>query len=150
MLRRSPLLISVLLLITASLLSACASLQPSPQPELVIPPTSTPQPVIPTPVPAPTSTPIPPLNSPVGPPLRTLRMFNEKDGFGLIYNSLLLTHDGGLTWFSVPLPQGQVNQDTRIFFSDINNFYLVVPAPNGQGGQLCFTYNGGEIGRAHV
>ena len=72
-----------------------------------------------------------------------LRMFNELDGWGLIYNSLLLTHDGGLNWFSVPMSEGQVNENTRIFFTDVNNFYLVVPAPDGLSGQLYFTYNGG-------
>lgn len=101
-----------------------------------IPPTAlsaTAQPAMPAqPAPQPTNTLAPALHSPNGPPLSLLRMFSETDGWGLIYNQLLLTHNGGTTWFSVPIPNGQINESSRLFFVTDKNLYLTSPGPDGQ------------------
>ena len=124
-------------------LAAC-QLAPAPAP---LPPTLTPTithtPVPPGPMATPTITPIPPLNSPTGPPLRSIHMFTIKDGWGLIDDALLVTHDGGVTWFSVPTPGGQVDKSTEAVFVNINIAYLVVPAADGKTGQIFHTTNGG-------
>ncbi len=135
-----------LILFTLVGLTACLPqptpppLTPSPTPVLIA---SSPQPTS-----RPTNTPIPPLNSPNGPPLRTLEMFAGGNGWGLIYNSLLLTHDGGVSWFSVPFTQGTsvdslINASTQVFYQDVNTLYTVVPAQDGISGLLYSTQNGG-------
>ena len=135
----AAILLNLLLL---SALAAC-QLQSTPTPEAPVPPTPTLTAPPPAPTARPTNTPIPPLNSPNGPPLRSIDMFTDNDGFGLINNALLLTHDGGFTWFSVPLPEGQVNESTSALFVDINTIYLVLPAPDRRTGQLYYSSNGG-------
>ncbi len=93
----------------------------------------------------PTETLLPPLNSRFGPPLHYMRMFNKSDGWGLVSNQLLLTHDAGTTWYSVPMGAGQVDDLTQAFFLDSKKFFLVVPAPDGESGELYSTTNGGGI-----
>ncbi len=124
-------------------LAAC-QLGPTPIPPLPSStPTTTLTPVPPTPTATPTITPIPPLNSPNGPPLRSIHMFTQKDGWGLIENALLITHDSGVTWFSVPLPGASVNLSTGYAFLDEKVAYLLVPAPDGNTGSLLSTRDGG-------
>jgi photosystem II stability/assembly factor-like uncharacterized protein len=137
---------ALILLLLGGLAACQAQSTPTPLPTT---PTNTNTPVAPEPTARPSNTPIPPLNSPNGPPLRSLEMFTALDGWGLIDNTLLLTHSGGLNWFSVPLPEGQVDIFTRIFFIDMNTFYLVVPAADGQTGQLYYTNNGGGSWRVN-
>ena len=124
-------------------LAAC-QLTPTPVPPPPSPtPTITRTPVPPVPTATPTITLTPQLNSPNGPPLRSIHMFTIKDGWGLIDDALLVTHDSGVTWASVPLPGGQVDKSIEAVFVDAKIAYLVVPAPDGQTGQLYFTANGG-------
>lgn len=130
-----------LILLLLSGLAAC-QFQSTPTQAPAIP-TQTATPVPPQPTARPTSTPVPALNSPNGPPLRTINMFTAEDGWGLINNALLLTHDGGVNWFSVPMPEGQVDELTQAFYVDVNTIYMVVPAPGVQKGQLYYTTNGG-------
>jgi len=133
-----------LILLLLGGLAACQAAGPAPAPIIAtIAPTVTHTPLPPTITPTPTAEPLPPLNSPNGPPLRLIRMFNAKDGWGLISNSLLVTHDGGLTWFSVPIPEGQVDPLSDILFIDVNNLYIHVPAPDQHSGLLYHTINGG-------
>lgn len=132
----------MLLILLLAGLTACqfgSTPVPLPSPTL----TGTFTPVPPTPTVTPTITPTPQLNSPSGPPLRLIRMFNVKDGWGLIEDALLVTHDGGLSWASVPLPGGQVDKSTEPIFFDVWTVYLVVPAPDGRTGQFLSTTNGG-------
>ncbi|MEI7844322.1 MAG: hypothetical protein WCK35_00825 [Chloroflexota bacterium] len=123
-------------------LSACL-FQPTAPPPPPATPTATATALPPQPTARPTNTPIPALNSPNGPPLRTFAMYPGGNGWGLIYNSLLLTHDGGLNWFSVPIPNGQVNESIQPLFVDANNMFMVLPAADGKSGQLFRTTNGG-------
>jgi len=133
----------MLLLLLLGSLAAC-QLQPAVAPTPAnFSPTSTTTAVPPAPTARPTNTPVPALNSPNGPPLRILKMFTAQDGWGLIYNSLLLTHDGGISWYSVPLSAGQINEETRLFFVDVNTIYIVLPTEDAQVGQLLSTSNGG-------
>jgi hypothetical protein len=74
-------------------------------------------------------------------------MFTRDDGWGLISNALLLTHNGGKDWFSVPLSQGQLDDHSPSYFLNVNTIYLVAPAPDGNGGQLYFSKNGGGTWR---
>ena len=133
--------ITMILLLLGGL--AACQFQSTPTPAAPVSPTPTRTALPPAPTARPTRTPIPPLNSPNGPPLRKIEMFTANDGFGLINNALLLTHDAGLSWFSVPMPEGQVNESTQPVFIDLNTIYMVVPAPDGQAGQLYHTNNGG-------
>lgn len=126
-------------LLLALLLSAC-QFQLFPTPASAPAVENTP---IPTRPPRATRTPLPALNSPSGPPLRLLKMFTLKDGWGLVSNALILTHDGGASWLSVPMPQGQVDNASVIFFVDLKTLYLVVPAPDGKTGQLYYSKDGG-------
>ena len=135
----------VLILLLSGGLAAC-QLGSTPTPAPVLPsatPTITNTALPPTATLTPTAAPIPPLNSPNGPPLSFIKMFTLKDGWGLISNALLVTHDGGVNWFSVPLPQGQVDANTEAYFADMNNLYLLVPAVDGNGGVLYHSLNGG-------
>ena len=132
--------IAMLLLLLAGLSSCQSQSTPTAAPPA---PTITNTAPAPAPTAKPTNTPIPPLNSPNGPPLRSIQMFTPNDGFGLINNALLLTHDGALTWFSIPLQEGQIDEFTQALFVDINTIYMVVPAPDGQAGLLYYTSNGG-------
>jgi photosystem II stability/assembly factor-like uncharacterized protein len=134
-----------LILLLVGALSACQAQEPTPTATPIPSATPTAVPSVPTGIP--TIAPTPPLNSPNGPPLRTIQMFPEGDGWGLIYNALLLTHDGGQSWFTVPMPEGQVDENTRIYFDDVNTLYLIVPAPDGKTGQLYQTANGGGTWR---
>jgi len=70
-------------------------------------------------------------------------MFTANDGWGLISDSLLVTHNGGLNWFSVPIPDGQVNDQSEALFMDAKTAYLVVPIPGQQAGHFYFTSDGG-------
>lgn len=137
------LVVSALIFLFLVGLAAC-QLAPTPLP---LPPTASPTvthtPVPPAPTAKPTITPIPPLNSPNGPPLRSIHMFTLVDGWGLIEDALLLTHDGGLTWYSVPLPSGQVDKSTQAIFISASVAYLFLPAPDRLSGQLYSTTNGG-------
>jgi len=131
-----------------SALAGCQS--PQPTPTVAPTPTATHTALPPTPTAKPTITPTPQLNSPNGPPLLSMRMFTKGDGWGLIFNALLLTHDGGLTWFSVPMPAAQVNEDTQAYFADVNTIYMVLPSSDGQTGQLNKTDNGGGTWRSNI
>jgi photosystem II stability/assembly factor-like uncharacterized protein len=135
----TPVLIFILLVI----LAAC-QLAPTPVP---LPPSPTPTvtltPIPPTPAATPTITPTPLLNSPNGPPLRSIHMFTTKDGWGLLDDALLVTHDGGVTWASVPLPNSSVDLSTGYEFFDANVAVLLVPAPDGKTGLFLSTKNGG-------
>ena len=95
----------------------------------------------------PTVTRVPVLNSPNSPPLLSLDMFTASDGWGLVANQLLLTHDGGVNWFSVPLPEGQVDENTRTFFLDVNKLYVLITDTAGQTGKLYYSQNGGGTWR---
>jgi len=129
------------------LLVGLAACQPSSRPPA--PPPASPTalltltPAPPEPTAIPTPTPVLPLNSPNGPPLRSIHMFTLKDGWGLIEDALLVTHDSGMTWASVPLPGGQVDSATEALFIDLKTAYLVIPAEDGQTGLLHATTNGG-------
>lgn len=126
------------------LLVACQALA-TPVPELpTAAPTVTLTPWPPTATVIPTNTPTLPLNSPNGPPLRAIQMFSIKDGWGLIETALLVTHDGGATWFSVPLPEGEVNARTAFEFVSADEAYLVVPDEGQNTGKLYYTANGGQ------
>jgi photosystem II stability/assembly factor-like uncharacterized protein len=137
------LVVPALIILVLAVLTACqptsAAVPPPPSPI----PTVTFTPLPPEPTAVPTSTPILPLNSPNGPPLRSIHMFTLKDGWGLIDDALLVTHDSGVTWASVPLPGGKVDSSTEAVFLNLNVAYLVVPSPDGQSGQLFITNNGG-------
>jgi photosystem II stability/assembly factor-like uncharacterized protein len=131
----------IFLLLTG--LAAC-QLAPTPAPlPPTLMPTNTLTPIPPAPTATPTITPIPPLNSPNGPPLRSIHMFTLNDGWGLIDDALLVTHDGGVSWASVPLPDGQVDKSAEAVFINLNTAYVVVPVADGQTGQLFITNNGG-------
>lgn len=138
---------NIMMLLLLAGLAACQTVStPIPTIPATIIPTDIPITNTPPPPPAtiaPTAEHIPALNSPNGPPLSLIKMFTAKDGWGLISNALLVTHNGGVNWYSVPLPEGEVDQNSVVFFSDMNNLYLVVPASNGQGGLLHRTTNGG-------
>jgi photosystem II stability/assembly factor-like uncharacterized protein len=124
-------------------LGAC-QLVPTPVPPPPSPkPTVTRTPVPPKPTVTPTITPIPPLNSPNGPPLRLIHMFTYQDGWGLIDNALLVTHDSGVSWASVPLPDASVDLSTGYVFFDAKTAYFLVPASDGQTGLFLSTTNGG-------
>lgn len=128
------------MLMLSGLLAACQfQFFPTPAPA----PTAETTPIPATPRGRPTRTPLPALNSPGGPPLRQLAMFGTNDGWGLIDHALLLTHDGGTSWFSVPMPQGQVDSTSVAFFVNAKTIYLVVPSPDGKVGQLYFSKDGG-------
>jgi len=135
-----PALILLLLVgLTACQPTASAPVQQLPSPT----PTITLTPLPPEPTAVPTITLTPPLNSPSGPPLRSIHMFTLKDGWGMMDNALLVTHDSGLTWASVPLPEAQVDSSTEAVFLSLNVAYLVIPSADGQSGQLFVTTNGG-------
>jgi photosystem II stability/assembly factor-like uncharacterized protein len=134
------LLASLLLLLMAGL-AACGIVSTPPSPTPI--PTITKTAIPPAPTAAPTPAPIPPLNSPNGPPLKSIHMFTTADGWGVLANSLLVTHNGGVNWFSVPLPEGQLDDQSETFFVDVNTAYLVIPAPDRQSGLLYYTNNGG-------
>jgi len=134
-----------LILLLLGELTGCQS-QPTPTPPPSSP-TAPNTPVPPQPTAKPTNTNIPALNSPNGPPFRSIELFTALDGWGLINNALLLTHDGGASWYSVPMPEGQVDEFTQAFFVDVNTIYMVVPTPDGQTGQLYYTTNGGGTWR---
>jgi photosystem II stability/assembly factor-like uncharacterized protein len=124
-------------------LAAC-QLVPTPVPPPPSPtPTVTFTPIPPKPTATPTITPIPPLNSPNGPPLRSIHMFTYQDGWGLIDNALLVTHDSGVTWASVPLPDASVDLSTGSIFFDAKTAYFLVPASDGKTGLFLATTNGG-------
>ena len=131
------------LLLPILLLAACQALAtPVPQPTAT--PTATFTPLPPTATVIPTITPTPPLNSPSGPPLRAIQMYSIKDGWGLIDNALLVTHDGGASWASVPLPGGEVNPKTTFNFVSVNELHLVVPDEGQSTGKLYYTADGGQ------
>jgi photosystem II stability/assembly factor-like uncharacterized protein len=137
------LVVPALIFLLLAGLAAC-QLAPTPVPLPPSPmPTATLTPLPPTPTAAPTQTPILPLNSPNGPPLKSIHMFTPQDGWGLVDDALLLTHDGGLSWYSVPLPDGQVSKSTEAVFLNMNLVFLLLPAPDGQSGQLYSTTDGG-------
>jgi photosystem II stability/assembly factor-like uncharacterized protein len=70
-------------------------------------------------------------------------MFTIKDGWGVMDDALLVTHDGGVSWASVPLPGASFNLSTGyVFFTD-QFAYFLVPASDGQTGLLLTTKNGG-------
>ena len=128
-------------LILLGVLPACqATATPAPPPPTATS-TRTPIPAIPTATA--TITPIPALNSLNNPPLLSFKMFAPADGWGLVANQLLLTHNGGQNWFSVPLPGGQVDQNTSAFFRDTRTLLVLLPAADSQSGQLYSSINGG-------
>lgn len=132
---------SILFLVAG--LAAC-QLTPTPAPLPMPTATITLTPLPPTPTVTPTSTPIPPLNSPNGPPLRAISMLTLKDGWGLIENALLVTHDGGATWASIPLSAAEVTPGTAFDFVNLNEVHLVIPAADGKTGWLYYTSDGGQ------
>ncbi len=123
-------------------LAACGTNSTTLQPPTPVP-ANTKTAIPATPTATPTITPIPPLNSPSGPPLKSIHMFTPADGWGLISDSLLITHNGGINWFSVPMSDGQLDDQSDAFFFDVNTAYLLVPSADRQTGQLYFTSNGG-------
>ena len=132
------------IVITLILLGGLAACQATPTPTPLPPtPTATRTPVPVAPTATPTEPPLPALNSPNSPPLQTLKMFAPADGWGLVTNQLLLTHNGGTNWFSVPLPGGQVDQNTQVLFIDAKTLYVLLPAADGATGQFYTSYNGG-------
>ncbi len=132
-----------ILLLLGGLAACQLSSTPTPAPAPSVTPAATNTPLPPTATLVPTATPTPKLNAPNGPPLRLIKMFDGKNGWGSISNALLVTHDGGITWFSVPIPDGQVDESSEPFFIDMNTLYIVLPAPDKSGGLLHFTTNGG-------
>jgi hypothetical protein len=136
------LVVTALIMFLLIVLAACQA-TPTPPPLPSPTPTITLTPIPPKPTPIPTLTPIPPLNSPNGPPLRSIHMFTIKDGWGLIDDALLVTHDGGGSWASVPLPDAAVNLSISYAFFDANLAYFLVPAPDGKSGLFLTTSNGG-------
>lgn len=130
----------ILLLLTG--LVACQLQAATPPPPTPIP-TATLTPIPPTATQVPTSTPIPPLNSPNGPPLSSIHMFTTLDGWGVISDSLLLTHDGGIRWFSVPIPGVTVSALTNFAFFSEKIAFVQAPAADGLGGQFLSTFDGG-------
>ena len=132
------------ILFTVILLGGLAACQPKATPSAP-PPTPTLTRIPPTALPraTPTEAPTPALNSPNLPPLQTFKMFAPMEGWGLVANQLLLTHNGGQSWYSVPLPGGQVNQDTPVLFLDAKTLFVLLPAADGQSGQLYISGNGG-------
>jgi hypothetical protein len=133
----------IFLLLAGLVACQLAPATPVPPPPIPTTPSATFTPLPPTPTAEPTLTPIRPLNSPNGPPLKSIHMFTALDGWGLIEDALLVTHDGGVGWYSVPLPGGQVDKSTQAIFTSVNIAYLLLPAPDGQTGQLYVTTNGG-------
>lgn len=137
-------LVPALFLLLLVGLTACQPTTSAPAPQ---PPTPTPAITLTPPPPEPTVIPTitltPPLNSPNGPPLRSINMFTPKDGWGLTDDQLLVTHDSGITWASVPLPNGKVDIATEAVFVDLKTAYLVVPVEDGKSSQLFVTNNGG-------
>jgi photosystem II stability/assembly factor-like uncharacterized protein len=134
-----PVLIFLLLVILAACQLAPTPVPPPPSPT----PTVTFTPIPPTPAATPTITPTPPLNSPNGPPLRSIHMFTTKDGWGLLDDALLVTHDGGITWASVPLPNATFNLSTGYAFFSAKVAFFLVPAPDGKSGVFLTTSDGG-------
>lgn len=134
------------ILFLAASLAACQLVStPAPLPAPTTVPTATSIPPTPTPVPTavPTQTPVLPLNSPNGAPLRSIHMFTPQDGWGLIDNALLVTHNGGANWASVPLPSGEITPFVASDFISLNEARLVLPAPDGKTGILYYTEDGG-------
>jgi photosystem II stability/assembly factor-like uncharacterized protein len=125
-------------------LAACRPVStPAPAPLPTTAPTATLTPVPPTVTVTPTRTPVPPLNSPNGPPLRMIRMFTPKDGWGLIEDALLVTHDSGGSWASVPLPEGKLDASSEAFFLNGQEAYLVIRASDGKSRLFCATQDAG-------
>jgi photosystem II stability/assembly factor-like uncharacterized protein len=75
-------------------------------------------------------------------------MFTVKDGWGLINDALLVTHDSGVTWASVPLPDTSVDESIGYVFFDARVAYLLAPASDGQTGLFLSTTNGGGTWQA--
>ena len=132
------------IIITVILLGALAACQPQATPSAPTPtPTRTRIPPTAVPTATPTEAPTPGLNSPNNPPLQFLKMFAPFEGWGLVANQLLVTHNGGQNWFSVPLSGKQVSADSPILILDPKNLFVLLPAADGQSGQLFISDNGG-------
>ncbi len=137
-------LVMLVILLLAAL--ACQFLPATPAPPPPAPPTSTVAPPSPTAEPTltPTITPTPVLNSAFGPPLISIHMFTPRNGWGVIENQLLLTNDGGVTWYGVPVP-GDVpfNGYAGMYFQNETSMFVLLPNPTG-GGNLFYTNTSGQ------
>ena len=133
--------ISLILIVLGALAACQAKAAPTPLPPTPTEVTDTPVPVQPTVIP--TDAVLPALHSLNSPPLLTFKMFPPTDGWGLVGNQLLLTHNGGQNWFSVPLEGGQVSQNTLALFVDAKTLYVLLPAADGLTGTLYSSLNGG-------
>jgi photosystem II stability/assembly factor-like uncharacterized protein len=103
-------------------------------------PTLTPEPTA-TLIPAPTAT--EPLRATGGPALRTIHMLSQLNGWGIIDSALLITHDGGITWASVPLPNAQMTAGSDVVFISPEIIYVLVPGSEGRNAQFFTTRDSG-------
>jgi photosystem II stability/assembly factor-like uncharacterized protein len=133
------------LVLLLSMLACRFSVQtPTPAPTSV--PTETPAPTL-TPEPTitltPAPTPTPPLRASGGPALKSIYMFSPLNGWGVIENALLLTHDGGASWASVPLHEAEITASSEVVFINPNILYVLVPGAEGQDARFFATRDSG-------
>ncbi|MFN2216159.1 MAG: WD40/YVTN/BNR-like repeat-containing protein, partial [Anaerolineales bacterium] len=105
-------------------------------------------PELPTPTPTEdiASASIPPqLNEVASPKLDDFHMVDSLNGWGTTDNLLLVTYDGGATWFDITPPGvTRLGYLPSVLFIDPLDGWVVIPADNFVDGTLAITKDGGQ------